>query len=155
MTRQRSLGTKFSILTSSIFFLAVLIVPVAFAAPIQQVGTGQSAAKSSAASAPATASAQASNSALPGGEGATHFLARPSQTKRRDAHVMTPDNPLSFLPPVTYYPGGCFPISVAIADLNGDGKPDVVVANSNQSSCGDTANGGIGVLLGNGDGTFQ
>jgi Bacterial Ig-like domain (group 3)/FG-GAP-like repeat/FG-GAP repeat len=45
------------------------------------------------------------------------------------------------------YPAGFFPISVDVADLNGDGKPDLVVAN-NQNG------GSVGVLLGNGDGTF-
>ena len=39
--------------------------------------------------------------------------------------------------------------SVAVADLNGDGIPDLAVANY----AGD--NGPIGVLLGKGDGTFQ
>lgn len=38
------------------------------------------------------------------------------------------------------------PSSVAIADFNGDGKPDLVVAN------GGSAN--VGIFLGNGDGTF-
>src|SRR6185437_14824486 len=37
------------------------------------------------------------------------------------------------------------PDSVAVADMNGDGKPDLVVAN---------AYGTMTVLLGNGDGTF-
>lgn len=51
--------------------------------------------------------------------------------------------------PVGYYSGGngsdYEAYSVAVADLNGDGKPDIVVAN---------IPGLIGVLLGNGDGTF-
>ena len=51
----------------------------------------------------------------------------------------------SFRPAVTYDSGGSVGISVAIADLNGDGKPDIVVANYTT----------LGVLLGNGDGTFQ
>src|SRR6266581_2925877 len=39
------------------------------------------------------------------------------------------------------------PAGVAVADLNGDGKPDLVVPNFDYNS--------ISVLLGNGDGTFQ
>jgi hypothetical protein len=46
-----------------------------------------------------------------------------------------------FSPAVSYPAGGQ---SVAVADVNGDGKPDLL-----------TAGGGVGVLLSNGDGTFQ
>lgn len=60
----------------------------------------------------------------------------------------------TFLPVVVYRSGAAAARSVAIADVNGDGKPDLVVAN-----CGDRAecpnHGVLGVLLGNGDGTFQ
>ena len=49
---------------------------------------------------------------------------------------------------VTYGAGGSGAQSVAVADVNGDGKPDIVVANYNSP-------GTVGVLLGNGDGTFQ
>src|SRR3989442_6370223 len=65
---------------------------------------------------------------------------------------------LSFLPAVTYDSGGLFPRAVAVADLNGDGKPDLVVANlcSTGTNCEfPIPNGTVGVLLGNGDGTFQ
>jgi hypothetical protein len=53
----------------------------------------------------------------------------------------------TFQAAVTYYSGGSVAYSVAVADVNGDGKPDLVVANGNSNT--------IGVLLGNGDGTFQ
>jgi hypothetical protein len=55
---------------------------------------------------------------------------------------------------VTYDSGGNGGGSVAVADVNGDGRPDLVVAN-NCASSGSCANGTVSVLLGNGDGTFQ
>ena len=45
------------------------------------------------------------------------------------------------------FPVGQFPEGVAEADLNGDGKPDMVVANAGSNT--------VSVLLGVGDGTFQ
>jgi hypothetical protein len=39
------------------------------------------------------------------------------------------------------------PYSIAVADVNGDGKPDLLTANFNSNT--------VGVLLGNGNGTFQ
>jgi hypothetical protein len=60
---------------------------------------------------------------------------------------------LNFATAVTYDSGGLFPRSTAVVDLNGDGKPDLVVANQCSGDC--TAGGTVGVLLGNGDGTFQ
>ncbi len=45
------------------------------------------------------------------------------------------------------YPVGDFPYFVAVADVNGDGRLDVVTANYYSAD--------VSVLLGNGDGTFQ
>ena len=59
----------------------------------------------------------------------------------------------TFLSPVIYSSGGSDPVYLTTGDVNGDGKVDVLVANqcSNQNSC----TGSVGVLVGNGDGTFQ
>jgi hypothetical protein len=58
----------------------------------------------------------------------------------------------------SYASGGSIPLSVATADVNRDGKVDLVVVNCGPigiNTCGNTLDGVVGVLLGNGDGTFQ
>jgi len=55
--------------------------------------------------------------------------------------------PVNFSPPVTYDSGGELTRWAAVADVNGDDKLDLVVANEQTNT--------IGVLLGNSDGTFQ
>ncbi len=49
--------------------------------------------------------------------------------------------------------GTYFPTWVAVGDLNGDGKEDLVVSNSGSVAIPPTAS--VSVLMGNGDGTFQ
>jgi len=68
-------------------------------------------------------------------------LRSPSATVPGAADDVPADsNPLIFLPPVIYPADGNF---ITAADLNGDGKTDIVISG-----------GFIHVLLGNGDGTF-
>jgi hypothetical protein len=60
----------------------------------------------------------------------------------------------TFQPAQTYSTGGYYALSVALADVNGDGKPDLLVADMCQDdSC--ESSGVAAVLLGNGNGTFQ
>jgi Big-like domain-containing protein/VCBS repeat protein len=70
----------------------------------------------------------------------------PLRRKRLDARAMDPGSQL-FLPPVLYGSGGDTVFSVAVGDVNGDGKPDLVVTNYFPSS--------VAVLLGRGNGTFE
>lgn len=65
---------------------------------------------------------------------------------------------IGFAPAVAYNSGGPATFSVMAADLRGNGKLDLVVANYCESaeeySCPNPL-GEVAVLLGNGDGTFQ
>src|SRR5262249_42623588 len=63
--------------------------------------------------------------------------------------VLLGDGDGSFQTPKTVRVGDGF-TSVAVADFNGDGKPDLAVVNEAYSG-----QGRVSVLLGNGDGTFR
>jgi hypothetical protein len=74
-----------------------------------------------------------------------------SKQRAPEAHPMDQTDPFS--PTVTYDTGAPEVFSMAVADVNHDGKQDLVVVNYNGSpSVGDSS---IGVMLGNGNGTFQ
>src|SRR5258707_3572411 len=76
-------------------------------------------------------------------------------TKSATAHQSgeRPAAGLNFASIVEYGSGGVGAYAVAVGDVNGDGNPDLVVANQSADSSG--GNGSVGVLLGNGDGTFR
>lgn len=71
------------------------------------------------------------------------------------AQRVQPASSLQFLPPVTYGSGADNPFSVATADVNRDGKIDLIIANQCPGPDYCASPGVIGVLLGNGDGTFE
>jgi len=60
----------------------------------------------------------------------------------------------SFEPRMTFAEG-LFPLSVAVADFNRDGHPDLVIANPCGTDVNCVSPGSVGIMLGNGDGTFQ
>jgi hypothetical protein len=81
---------------------------------------------------------------LPGGGNAERVDVSRLRMKGHGPVVMDESPPL-FLPAVTYHSGG-FDLSLAVADVNGDGTPDVLMTDYD---------GYVDVLMGNGDGTFQ
>jgi FG-GAP-like repeat len=141
-----------SVVVLIVAILTILLAPTPLAqVPARMTNADQASGESSRVSAPpgAITPARAERMLIPWTDGAGPFPAGRSQTKRHGALPMD-SNPL-FLPAVAYYSGGSDEgggvISVAVADVNGDGKPDLAVTNYNS--------GTVGVLLGNGDGTFQ
>jgi FG-GAP-like repeat/Thrombospondin type 3 repeat len=57
--------------------------------------------------------------------------------------------------PASYYPTGDVPRSLKLGDFNGDGHPDLVLANFGYIGYGTSPHDAISVLLGAGDGTFE
>src|SRR5208282_1401257 len=154
MTREFSRNDSLSVVAP---FIAVLVLLIAAAVLAQVPSAGQTSGKANAVLAPAGTSvlAQAERPLSPwSGAGSSHVSRE--HTKRHDARA-TDKSPHLFLPAVTYDSGGEQASSVAVADVNGDGKADIVV-----TICGGCHgpprighSGSVGVLLGNGDGTFR
>ncbi len=125
----------FSVAALFAAIFAILTTPVSLA---QVKSASRASVNSFAMAAPRTGNAQrVSSSTL--------------KTNESSASLQDTENPL-FLPAVFYDSGASGTGSVVIADVNGDGKPDIVVTNTGGGSNSD---GSVGVLLGNGDGTFQ
>jgi hypothetical protein len=80
-----------------------------------------------------------------------------AESGHQPAKDADPRQPL-FLNPMLFGSGATGTVDVAVADVNGDGKLDLVVANGcppRSNSCGGDLHGYVGILLGNGDGTFR
>jgi hypothetical protein len=141
-------------------FVGVLTLLIAVAVLAQVTDAGRPIEKSNAVLAQlgTSAPAQGERPSVARIDGAAHFPASPLRTKRR-ASVPIDSNTSLFLPAVPYNPGGEDPLAVAVADVNGDGKPDLLVVNCDPiggDNCGnDIRRGLMGVLLGKGDGTFE
>ena len=122
-------------------FFVILMILFTAAVLAQTSGAGQTTGRSNTVLPPARAAAVA-QTFTSSTDTAGRSAVGPSHTKRHCA-VPLDENPPLFLPAVAYDTGSA--VTVAVADVNGDGKPDLVVATS----------GSVEVLLGNGDGTFQ
>jgi hypothetical protein len=125
MTRKLTRNT--SVLRGIALFIAVVTVMTALGALAQTRRVGQELGKSHAAP-------------IRGG-------AVPSNAEPMDSGT------LLFLPAVAYNSYGFHTESVAVGDLNGDGKPDLLVGSRSKGPNGLV--GLVNVLLGVGDGTFQ
>ena len=127
---------------------AVLTVMIALAALAQKRGMAQPSGEANAVTAPPVATVITNGAPVVTTDAARRFPVGSSHAKRRRSDA--PNSPL-FLPAVTYDTGGTYPFSVAVGDLNGDHKTDLVVYNQNSPNNESL----LGVLLGKGDGTFQ
>jgi FG-GAP-like repeat len=125
-------------------FAWVIISLTTLATLAQVTVAGQSAKPFVAAMSPeAGSSAQTLRAPLPGIDSAEDVAVGNHQGNALRSGLIVSSASL-FSPVVIYDSGGVAPSSIAVADVNGDGRPDIVVATNT-----------VGVLLGNGDGTFK
>jgi hypothetical protein len=135
------------------FFVRLLISLATVTALAQVTGAAQSKNQSVVAAQPDAMTSARMLRASPSRVGNVENVLVGFPSKQFGPRAMDPGR--LFLSVVKYDSGGAAPLSVAIADVNGDGKPDIVVANLCESFDCSSSEGGVAVLLGNGNGTFQ
>src|SRR5947209_542970 len=90
--------------------------------------------------------------------GQSSSVPRRTPTQLTGSYRMAASSPQTssiFAPAVQYDSGGRGSTSVVVADVNGDGKPDLIVANECDYVHGACNNGSAAVLINSGDGTFK
>jgi FG-GAP-like repeat len=81
------------------------------------------------------------------GDGKADLAVTDGSTNSGSVEILLGNGDGTFQAPATYTAGN-YPISVAVGDFDGDGRPDLAMANYADA-------GSVTILLGNGDGTFQ
>jgi len=153
MTSPPTVTLKTVILSLFASFIALLTLLIPFPSPAQQPASPKSAATPSALTQQATAPARTLLQPGVARDANTRHVSGPRGSGSQSAASV--DLSPFFLQPVFYGSGGGPATSVVIADVNGDGKPDLVVSDGCGPNTTCSTLGEVAVLLGNGDGTFQ
>jgi hypothetical protein len=147
MTRRTTARARTLIVVA--LLIAALTLLVALGALAQQADVGQPSGKSPTAFTPQEVGAPAQAAQRPATPGTSTSPGAPAsrlQAETAMSATLSSGN-VSFLTAAFYATGSDEATFVATADVNGDGKPDLLVANFETNT--------VAVLLGNGDGTFQ